>query len=148
MRGFGTPYVRIATIGLRAVYGACNLGSVIGMKNVLARWAVTAVALYVALELNIGLSIRDDGVGSFLFASLMLALVNAVVRPVMVVLTLPLTFVTLGLFLLVVNALSLAVAVAVTPLELTGFGAALVASLVVTIIATVLSRLLLERPAG
>lgn len=117
------------------------------MKNVLARWAVTAVALYLALELNIGLSIRDDGIGSFLFASLMLALVNAVVRPVMVVLTLPLTFVTLGLFLIVVNALSLAVAVAVTPLELTGFGAALVASLVVTLVATVLSRLLLDRPA-
>lgn len=116
------------------------------MKNVLARWAVTAIALYVALEIDVGLSIRDDGIGSFLFASLMLAVVNAIVRPVMIVLTLPLSFLTLGLFLLVVNALSLGVAVAVTPLELTGFGAALIASLVVTLIAALLSRVLLDRP--
>ncbi len=124
-----------------------QVGTVTAMKNVLARWAVTAIALYVTLELNVGLSIRDDGIGSFLFASLMLAVVNAIVRPVMIVLTLPLSFVTLGLFLLVVNALSLGVAVALTPLELTGFGGAVVASLMVTLLATVLSRLLLDRPA-
>lgn len=124
-----------------------QVGTVPAMKNVLARWAVTAIALYVTLELNVGLSIRDDGIGSFLFASLMLAVVNAIVRPVMIVLTLPLSFLTLGLFLLVVNALSLGVAVAVTPLELSGFGGAVVASLMVTLLATVLSRLLLDRPA-
>src|SRR5690606_40282503 len=61
------------------------------------------------------ISMGQDGLGPLLVSALVLGLVNAVVRPVMVLLTLPLTVLTLGLFLLVVNALALAVVAAVTP---------------------------------
>mgnify|MGYP003334853515 FL=1 len=66
-------------------------------------------------------------------------LANALVRPVLLFLTLPLNLLTLGLFTLVVNGLVLFLVAAVTPLEVTGFGAALVGALVLSLVSLVLS---------
>lgn len=109
--------------------------------NLLIRWALNAVALWLTVQLDIGVSMANDSLGALLVSALVLGLVNAVVRPVMVVLTLPLTLLTFGLFLLVVNALALAVVAALTPLQLSGFWGAVFGALVLTIISAVLSRL-------
>jgi len=109
--------------------------------NLLIRWALGALALWVTVQLGVGVSMGQDGLGPLLVSALVLGLVNAVVRPVMVVLTLPLTVLTMGLFLLVVNALALAIVAAVTPLELSGFGGALLGALVLSIVSSLLTRL-------
>lgn len=109
--------------------------------NLLIRWVLNAVALWLTVQLNVGVSIAGDGLGALLISALVLGLVNAIVRPIMVLLTLPLTIMTLGLFLLVVNGLALAIVAAVTPVQLSGFGGAILGALVLTVISAVLSRL-------
>lgn len=113
--------------------------------NLLIRWALNAVALWLTVQLNVGLSMERDGLAPLLIAALVLGLVNAVVRPVMILLTLPLTLLTLGLFLLVVNGLAIAIVAALTPLAVSGFWGAVFGALVLTLIGGVLSRLFTER---
>jgi len=72
------------------------------MTGFILRWIVGALGLWLASRIVPGIHIR--GVETLLLAALLLGLVNAIVRPVVVFLTLPLTLVTLGLFLLVINA--------------------------------------------
>ena len=110
--------------------------------NLLLRWLLNALALWVTVELDVGLYMTQGGLGPLLLTALVLGLVNAVVRPVMILLTLPLTVLTLGLFLLVVNALAIAVVAALTPLAVTGFWGALFGALVLTVISAILSRLI------
>ncbi len=109
--------------------------------NLLLRWALNAAALWLTVQLNVGLSMDREGLGPLLIAALVLGLVNAVVRPIMIVLTLPLTFLTLGLFLLIVNGLAIGVVAVLTPLQVSGFGGAVLGALVLTVIGAVLSRL-------
>jgi putative membrane protein len=108
----------------------------------LLRWLLNAVALWLTTEIIPGISFTEPGLWPILIAALVLGLVNAVVRPIMIVLTLPLTVLTLGLFLLVVNGLALSIVVALTPMASTGFGTTILAALVLTIISTVLSALI------
>jgi len=76
-----------------------------------------------------------QGWGSALVGALVLGFVNAVVRPLMVLLTLPFTILTFGLFLLVVNALMLGLVAALVPgIRVQGFGSALLGSLVLTLL--------------
>ena len=72
------------------------------MQGLLIRWAITAISLWLASKVVPGMQI--SGAGTMLGAAVLLGLVNALVRPLIILLTLPLTIVTLGLFLLVVNA--------------------------------------------
>jgi len=109
--------------------------------NLLLRWALNAIALWLTVSLNVGLRLPDGDVGALLISALVLGLVNAVLRPLMILLTLPLTLVTFGAFLLVVNALSLGVVATLTPLEVSGFGGAVLSALILTIVSAVLSRL-------
>ncbi|MGZ5017778.1 MAG: phage holin family protein [Methylobacter sp.] len=79
--------------------------------------------------------VQVEGWGSALIGAIVLGLVNAVVRPVMVVLTLPLTVLSFGLFLLVINALMLLLMAALVPgIRVQGFWPALVGSLVLTLL--------------
>jgi putative membrane protein len=109
--------------------------------NLLLRWLLNALALWVTVELDVGLYMTQSGLGPILISALVLGLVNALVRPVMVLLTLPLTVLTLGLFLLVVNALAIAIVAVLTPLAVTGFWGAVVGALVLSVISAVLSAL-------
>ncbi len=109
--------------------------------NLLIRWALNALALWLTVQLNVGLSMSRDGLGPLLIAALVLGLVNAVVRPIMVLLTLPLTLLSLGLFLLVINGLAIGIVAALTPLAVSGFGGAVLGALVLTIISAILGRL-------
>jgi len=103
------------------------------MSGFLVRLAISAFALWVAQQLVSGIQI--DGIGTLLLAALLLGLVNAVVRPVLVILTFPLTILTLGLFLFVVNAAMLGLVAALLPnMHITGFGAALLGSIVISVV--------------
>lgn len=108
----------------------------------LLRWLLNAAALWLTTEIIPGISFTQPGLWPILIAALVLGLVNAVVRPIMIVLTLPLTILTLGLFLLVVNGLALGIVVALTPMAVTGFGTTILAALVLTLISTALNALI------
>ena len=70
-----------------------------------------------------------------------MGIVNALIRPVLLLLSLPLTVLTLGLFTLVVNGVVLALVAAITALNTTGFGAAIVGALILTVISWLLDAL-------
>ena len=101
---------------------------------------LSAGALLLVAHLVDGVHV--GGFGAAVIGALALGLVNAIVRPVMVLLTLPLTIVTLGLFLFVINALMLWLVAAFVPgIEIGGFGAALLGSLLLTVLNVVIDRL-------
>ncbi len=87
-----------------------------------------------------------DGLWSALVAALLLGIVNAILRPILVFLTLPLTLLTLGLFLLVINGLMLwLVAALVKGFHVNGFWGAVFGSILISIVSWVLSRILPSR---
>lgn len=101
------------------------------MPGLLVRMAIAAAGLWLASAVVPGMQIR--GLGTLAGAALMLGLVNAVVRPVLILLTLPLTVITLGAFLLVINAAMLGlVASLLSGFSLAGVGSALLGSIVVS----------------
>ena len=100
------------------------------MQGFLVRSGIAAIGLWIAAKLLTGMSFETDG--TLLLAALLLGAVNALVRPLVVILTFPITVLTLGAFLLVVNAAMLAlVAALLDGFELRSFGAALMGSLIV-----------------
>jgi len=107
----------------------------------LLRLVVNAVAVFLAANLVPG--IRVSGPGVALLAGLILGFVNAIIKPVLFVLTLPFTIVTLGLFIFVVNAICLALVAWLVPgLTISGFGAAFVGALVISAVSWLLHAML------
>jgi putative membrane protein len=103
------------------------------MLAFLTHLIVTAALLL--LVANFVRGVHVEGWGSALIGALVLGFVNAVVRPLMVFLTLPFTILTFGLFLLVVNALMLWLVAALVPgIRIQGFGPAFLGSLVLTLL--------------
>ena len=103
------------------------------MTQFLAHLLITAALLL--LVANVVRGVQVEGWGSAILGALALGLVNAFVRPLMVLLTLPLTVVSFGFFLLVVNAFMLWLVAALVPgIRVHGFGAALVGSLLLTLL--------------
>jgi putative membrane protein len=108
------------------------------MLGIIVRTAIIMLGLFVAATLVPG--VRIEGFGNFLIAGLLFAIVNAIIRPIAFVLTLPITVVTLGLFLLVLNAAMFGmVAWLHGGFEVSGFWAALFGALIVSIVSTVAS---------
>jgi putative membrane protein len=102
------------------------------MNGFLLRLAITALGLWVAATVVPGVSI--SGVWTLAFAALWLGIVNAVIRPIALLLTFPFTLITLGLFILVVNAAMFGlVAALLDGFRLSGFWSALFGALVVSI---------------
>jgi putative membrane protein len=100
------------------------------MRGFLFRLLITALGLWAAATIVPGVTIR--GVGNLIVAALLLGLVNAVIRPVILILTLPLTVLTLGLFILVVNGISLALVAWLMPgFTIAGLLPAILGSIVV-----------------
>jgi putative membrane protein len=94
------------------------------MRGLVVRWLVSALALYLTSLIVDGIEIQ--GVFPLLFAAVTIGILNAIVRPVILLLTLPLNVLTLGLFTLVVNAAMLWMAAQVVKgFEVSGFWAAL-----------------------
>lgn len=104
-------------------------------------WILNAVALLIVAYILPGITVASFG--SALIAALVLGLLNTLVKPVLVVLTLPITIVTLGLFLLVLNALVFWFAGSILKgFQVDGFGWALLGALIYSIVASLLSGLL------
>jgi putative membrane protein len=96
-------------------------------------WGTSALCLWVASRLFAG--IRFSSVSDLWVAALMLSLANAVIKPVLVLLTFPLTFLSFGLFLLVINALMMMlVSALVRGFQVSGFGTAFFASIVISLL--------------
>ena len=101
------------------------------MPGFLLRLLIAALGLWLASELVPGIVI--EGAWTLLGAALLLGIVNAIVRPLLVILTLPITVVTLGLFLLVINAATLGlVAWMLDNVTIAGFWPALFGAMIVS----------------
>jgi putative membrane protein len=97
--------------------------------KMLARWFLLAAALLLVAHVYPGVTVRSFG--SAMVAALVIGLFNTLLRPVLVLLTLPVTVLTIGLFLFVINALMFYFAASVlSGFEVNGFGAALIGSLI------------------
>ena len=103
------------------------------MVGFLLRAAITALGLWVASEILSGLTF--DSTSKLVVAAILLGVVNAFVRPLAFILTLPITVVTLGLFLLVLNAGMVALVAWLVPgFQVAGFWTAVGASLIVSLV--------------
>ena len=108
------------------------------MTGYILRTCITALGLWLAATLVPGVSI--EGPGTLVLAALILGLINGLIRPFVIFFTLPITVVTFGLFLLVVNAALFGLAAAVLPgFEVSGFFAALMGWLIVSLVSAVAS---------
>src|SRR5258708_5277729 len=102
------------------------------MASFLIRWFVTTVAVYVASKMIPG--IHADTGGALLGAALLLGIINAFIRPVLLLLSLPFIIVTMGIFIFVVNALLLMlVSKMIPPFHVDGFWSAFFGSIIISI---------------
>ena len=114
------------------------------MKGILIRWLILTVAILSAAYLLDGMEVR--GFTSAFFAAAVLGILNAVLRPVLIILTLPLNILSLGLFTFVINAFLLKMASGVIPgFEVHGFWPALFGSLIISLVSWLLSSLIDDR---
>ncbi len=119
------------------------------VRSFLAHWLVLAVALWVTAQLVPGVTIA--GWGALAFGAVVLGFVNTFVRPVLTILTLPLTILTLGLFYLVVNGAAFSLAAALVPgFAVATFVSAMLGALVTGLAAWVAGAVLTppSKPAG
>lgn len=116
--------------------------------NLLLRWVAAAAAVWVAVFLVEGIHL-EGGAGSFFAVALILGLVNALVRPLLKTLACGLIFLTLGLFLLVINAGMLLLTEEIARalglhFAVDGFGAALLGSIIISVVTYLASFLLTD----
>ncbi|MDQ0588309.1 phage holin family protein [Variovorax paradoxus] len=109
--------------------------------RIIIKWLLSAVALLAVAYLYPGVQVASFG--SALIAAAVIGLLNMIVRPVLVVLTLPVTIVTLGLFLFVINALLFwAASGLLSGFQVSGFVAALIGSLIYSLLGLVIEAAL------
>ncbi len=111
------------------------------MIGILLRTAIIGLGIWVAAYLIPGISTHDTR--ALIWAAIALGLINAIVRPVLVILTLPVTVLTLGLFLLVLNAAMLNLAAYfVDGFEVTGFWSSVFGAIVVSLVSSLCANLI------
>jgi len=114
------------------------------MKGLILRWLISTASIMLASYLVNG--IRVSGFFSALLAAVALGILNAVLRPILIILTLPLTILTMGLFIFIINALMLVMASGIIPgFVVQGFWPAMFGSLIISIINWVLSMFINEQ---
>lgn len=115
------------------------------MRNLVIRLFINAVALWGASEIVGGIQLTDDFTGVLVVAAIF-GLVNALIKPLVTLLALPLVLLTLGLITVVINALMLMLTAAISDsLSVEGFWAALLGALVISVVSFLLSAFLGER---
>ncbi|GIW33706.1 phage holin family protein [Meiothermus sp.] len=113
------------------------------MRDLLLRLVLNTLALWIVTQLYGGIYFaRGSGLGDYLLAGLIFGLANALLKPILLLLTLPFNILTLGLFTLVVNAVILLVVASLTPLDVRGFGGALIGALLLSVISFGLNLLI------
>lgn len=112
------------------------------MISFLLTWILTAVALVLTAYIVPGISIASFSVA--IIAAVVLGLINAIVKPLLIFFTLPLTILTLGLFIFVINAIAFSLVAYFTPgFTINGFFQALFGSIILSIISSVLNSFFL-----
>ena len=113
------------------------------MRNFIIKLLLNALALWLTTRLYSGVYFEGNNrTVDVLVAALVLGLVNALIRPVLLLLSLPVTVLTLGLFTLVINGVVLSIVAGVTSLNVSGFGAAVVGALILTVVSWALDSVL------
>ncbi|MCW5554976.1 MAG: phage holin family protein [Verrucomicrobiae bacterium] len=113
-----------------------------GLKRFIQRWLITTLAVLVAVNILPGLHFRDGGLLTPFLTSLVLGILNAFIRPIMMLLALPLLIFTLGLFTLVINAALLHFVSWLLPsFEVESFWWALLGSLIISVVSVALNIL-------
>ncbi len=108
------------------------------MTRLILKWVLNSFALYFVMKIIPG--IRIDRFQDLLVAALVIGLLNAFLRPIIILLTLPVTMLTLGLFTLVINGLMFYLAAyLVSGFHVTGFGAAFLAALLFSLFSFILN---------
>lgn len=110
------------------------------MTKLVLKWALNSLALFLVMKLIHGIQI--DRFQDLLLATLVIGLLNVFLRPILILLTLPVTLLTLGLFTLVINGLIFYLAANLVPgFHITGFGAAIIAALLFSLFSFMLNML-------
>jgi putative membrane protein len=145
--GQASDHVRVSRyIVYRFWLRANSAGSLrrIAMNGIVLRWFGLTVAIVAAAYLLNGIQI--SGFFSALFAAAMLGILNAVLRPIALILTLPINVLTLGLFTFVINALMLKMASGLIPgFDVQGFWTAIFGSLIISIISWLLNSFISDQ---
>ena len=114
------------------------------MKGIVIRWLFLTFAIFMAAYMIDG--IRVAGLPSAILAAAVLSFLNAFFRPILLILTLPLTILTLGLFTFAINAMLLMMASGlISGFEVDGFGAALLGALFISAVSWLLTSFVSER---
>lgn len=122
------------------------------MTKFFLRWAINAIALYVAVQFVAGIDFQGQRTG-LLWLALIIGLLNALVRPILKLLTFPLIILTLGLFTVVINTIVLMLTSSIGQafnlgLTVDGFWPALLGSIVISLVSVVLSLLVRDELKG
>jgi putative membrane protein len=118
--------------------------------KLLLRWLITSLALFVAAWLVPGIRVEGNAWIVFAVMAIILGLVNAVVRPILKLLTCPLILLTLGLFVLIINGLTLWLAAEIAQrwfsvgFYVDGFWSAFLGALIVSVVSVILSAIFRE----
>ena len=113
--------------------------------DMLIHWVISillnAVALIAVSQIFDGFSL--EGFGTAILASFILSIINVIIKPILIFFTLPITLITFGLFLFIINAITLMITQALfgSSFVIEGFGTALIGSIVISIITMLLSSL-------
>lgn len=114
------------------------------IRNFIIRLVINAVALTITASLLPGIHILGDDLGTLILIALVFGIVNAIVKPIVAVLTCPLVILTLGLFIFVINALMLQLTASLLPdrFAIDSFGTALLGGIVMGITAIIVEWIL------
>lgn len=116
------------------------------MRGFVIRLLLNTLALWLVAQMGVGVFFQaGSGLVDYLVAGLIFGIANAVVRPVLIVLTLPINILSLGLFTLVINAVILVLVAFFTTLEIRGFGGAFIGAILLSVISFVLNMVLEPR---
>ncbi|HEX2906776.1 MAG TPA: phage holin family protein [Phototrophicaceae bacterium] len=114
------------------------------MRNFLLRVIINAIGIAITAQLLPGINVTNDDIGTLLIIGLVFGIVNALVKPVLILLTCPAVIISLGLFILVINGLMLLLTASLIPARLTvdGLGAAIIGGIIMGLISMVLEGVL------
>ena len=120
------------------------------MAKFLIRVVVNAIAIWITASILPGIQVIDNDLGTLLIVGLIFGVVNALIRPIVMLLTCPAVILTLGLFILVINGLmlSLTASLAGDRLTVDGFGTAILGGIIMGISGVILESVLGLRDQG
>lgn len=114
------------------------------MRNFILRVIIYAVGIALVAEIVPGIHIPNDTISTLLIIGIVFGILNAILKPIITLLTCPLVILSLGLFVLVINGVMLLVTASLIParLQIDGFGPAFIGGIAMSIISLVLERVL------